>query len=183
MQECITPRCVFSREDAMFCARILLKFAELNAANFSLPFMVNAVFSEVLCLLRACTLQETVHLSVFIKEVFHILERTSDERWVAEHPVIGQSGKALSLDEWEKLQRKFQVRSCSCSLAAACGTAERLLACSRVCLPGCALMAVCAVPWSQRSRSDVAVAAVATGAVCAEAHEQHAFVDSAGRQE
>lgn len=95
----------------MFCARILLKFASLNAANFSLPFMVNAVFSEVLCLLRACTLQETVHLSVFIKEVFHILERTSDERWVAEHPVIGQSGKALSLDEWEKLQRKFQVRA------------------------------------------------------------------------
>lgn len=104
------PRCVFSREDAMFCARVLLKFQTLDAANYSLPFMVNAVFGEVLCLLRACTLQETEYMSVFLKEVFMLLESTCTEEWLAQHPVIGQQTKHLTLVEWEKLQRKFQVR-------------------------------------------------------------------------
>lgn len=104
------PRCVFSREDAMFCARVLLKFQTLNAANYSLPFMVNAVFGEVLCLLRACTLQETEYMSVFLKEVFMLLETTCTEEWLGKHPVIGQQTKHLTLVEWEKLQRKFQVQ-------------------------------------------------------------------------
>lgn len=103
------PRCVFSREDAMFCARVMLKFQTLHAANYSLPFMVNAVFGEVLCLLRACTLQETEYMSVFLKEVFMLLESTCTEEWLAKHPVIGQQTKHLTLVEWEKLQRKFQV--------------------------------------------------------------------------
>ena len=103
------PRCVFSREDAMFCAHVLLNFQTLNAANYSLPFMVNAVFGEVLCLLRACTMQETEYMSVFLKEVFMLLETTCTEEWLAKHPVIGQQTKHLTLVEWEKLQRKFQV--------------------------------------------------------------------------
>lgn len=103
------PRCVFSREDAMFCAHVLLNFQTLDAANYSLPFMVNAVFGEVLCLLRACTMQETEYMSVFLKEVFMLLETTCTEEWLSKHPVIGQQTKHLTLVEWEKLQRKFQV--------------------------------------------------------------------------
>lgn len=69
VQECIVPRCIFSVEDALFCAQMLYRMALLDPPHFQFPHALQAVFNEVSVLLRSCTQQETMNLSFFFKQV------------------------------------------------------------------------------------------------------------------
>ena len=63
------PRCLWSVEDAMYCARFLAKLAETNTAGFSMALTYDHICRDVIPVIRCCTDQEASNLIVFTKEV------------------------------------------------------------------------------------------------------------------
>jgi hypothetical protein len=71
LQECIMPRCLFSMEDAMFCARFISMLEECEVPGYLHATAMDLICQTAVPVIRCCTDQEASNLIVFMKEVQH----------------------------------------------------------------------------------------------------------------
>lgn len=63
------PRCLFSMEDACFCAHFMRRLAASKVPGWQHPHAMDSVCRDVIPVIRCCTDEEASNLIVFTKEV------------------------------------------------------------------------------------------------------------------
>jgi Transcription factor/nuclear export subunit protein 2 len=72
------PRCLFSIEDAMFCARFIGRMAEARVPNFTFANSMDLLCKDAVPMIRCCTDLEAGNLIAFMKEVRSFLACHAD---------------------------------------------------------------------------------------------------------
>eukprot|EP00178_Gracilaria_changii_P000441 TRINITY_DN1052_c0_g1_i1.p1 TRINITY_DN1052_c0_g1~~TRINITY_DN1052_c0_g1_i1.p1 ORF type:complete len:1760 (-),score=301.38 TRINITY_DN1052_c0_g1_i1:411-5690(-) len=90
IQECVLPKCKISAPDAIFCARFVEALLELDV-----PAMVYTEYFEIFLqivplILRGCSENEALGLSVLVREVLGTLERWRSNRKTFEAQASGK---------------------------------------------------------------------------------------------
>lgn len=84
LQECVLPRCMVSKPDALFCVKFVQLLLDLDIPAIWFEGYFEKLLKLVPTIVRSCSENEALCLSVLLKEVLSILEKWRSNRKVFE---------------------------------------------------------------------------------------------------
>jgi len=111
---CILPRCVFSPDDALFCAKFLLRLHSLNCPNFHTLALFELIFSSIGGTLMAMTEEEAQNLAILVDEIWSVVVewRFSGDFEKEIQPKLGglphDPSRAINFEDFKELYTSWQ---------------------------------------------------------------------------